>query len=104
MSHSAHSHSPCSDVPGSKLATSQVAGTRWSSYGITVTCTAPPTLRRSAQFSQHQGLELRPCLRRLGHHQALAKPKPQAHPCELARNSKDTPPAARQAAARLLVR
>ena len=28
-------------VPESKLATSQVAGTRWSSYGTTVTCTAP---------------------------------------------------------------
>jgi len=35
-------------VPESKLATSQVAGTRWSSYGTTA------TLRRSAQFSQHQ--------------------------------------------------
>jgi len=41
MSHSARSHSSCLDVPGSKLATSQVAGTRWSSYGTTVTCTAP---------------------------------------------------------------
>ena len=33
MSHSARSHSSRSDVPGSKLATSQVAGTRRSAAG-----------------------------------------------------------------------
>src|SRR5262249_57931986 len=42
MSHSARSHSSHSDVPGSKLATSQVAGTRKLSYGTTVTCAALP--------------------------------------------------------------
>ena len=42
MSHSARSHFSHSDVPGLKLATSQVAATRWSAYGTTVTCEAPP--------------------------------------------------------------
>ena len=42
MSHSARSHFSHSDVPGLKLATSQVAVTRWSAYGTTVTCEAPP--------------------------------------------------------------
>jgi hypothetical protein len=42
ISHSAPSHFSHSDVPGLKLATSQVAATRWSAYGTTVTCEAPP--------------------------------------------------------------
>ena len=42
FSHSARSHFSHSDVPGLKLATSQVAATRWSAYGTTVTCEAPP--------------------------------------------------------------
>ena len=41
ISHRARSHFSHSDVPGLKLATSQLAVTRWSAYGTTVTCEAP---------------------------------------------------------------
>ena len=85
MSHSARSHSSCLDVPESKLATSQVAGTRWSSYGTTA------TLRRSAQFNQHQGLKLHPCLRRLVHHQDTRETQFGNQPVRVSVRSKDTP-------------
>ena len=42
ISHRARSHFSHSDVPGLKLATSQLAVMRWSAYGTTVTCEAPP--------------------------------------------------------------
>src|SRR5215471_14665867 len=42
ISHRARSHFSRSDVLGLKLATSQLAVTRWSAYGTTVTCEAPP--------------------------------------------------------------
>ena len=60
------------------------------------------TLQRSAQFSQPQGLKLRPCLLRLV--QALAKRNPEANPCELACPRKiHHPAAARQAVALFLI-
>jgi len=49
------------------------------------------TLRRSAQFSQHQGLKLHPCLRRLVHHQDTRETQFGNQPVRVSVRSKDTP-------------